>query len=75
MERYGLFKKLADGVPIWVRFEDDLPSALDRMKEFDRQTGLEHFVHDFHNGKTVATSRSDDPQERASEIEDKRQEL
>ena len=58
MERYGLFKKLSDGAPIWVSFEEDLPGAIARMKELDQQTGLEHFVHDFHSGMVIATSRS-----------------
>lgn len=58
MERYGLFKKLADGAPIWVRFENDLHIAIARMKELEMETGLEHFVHDFREGKIVAGSRS-----------------
>ncbi|HEV2425092.1 MAG TPA: hypothetical protein VGZ29_09730 [Terriglobia bacterium] len=59
MERYGLFKKLADGAPVWVSFENDLPGAIARMKELDQETGLEHFVHDFRSGVVIATSRGE----------------
>ena len=57
MQRYALFKKLADGTPIWVSFEDDLRQAIARMAELERQTGLEHFVHDLREGRRIATSR------------------
>jgi len=65
MQRYALFKKLADGAPIWVGFEDDLRQAIARMAELEGQTGLEHFVHDLNEGRRVATSgkngSSDEP--------------
>ena len=57
MSRYAVFKKLADGTPLWVSFEDSLPEAIRKITDLDRDTGLEHFVHDFHEEKTVATSR------------------
>lgn len=58
MERYGLFKRLADGAPIWVCGQDDLAIAIAAIKELDRKTGLEHFIHDFRDGIIVVTSRN-----------------
>jgi hypothetical protein len=57
MQRYALFKKLADGTPIWVSFEDDLAKATATVVELQGQTGLEHFVQDLREGRQVATSR------------------
>ncbi len=58
MDRYALFKKLADGTPIWVSFEGDLAEATVKMADLDGETGLEHFVYDLRDGTTVTTSRS-----------------
>lgn len=68
MERYGLFKKLADGTPIWVSFENDLAGATAKMRKLDHETGLEHFVHDFRSGVVIATSRSGSPQGTEAQI-------
>ena len=61
MERYGLFKKLADGSPMWVCAVANLPEGMALMYELARETGLEHFIHDFHDGVAVATSRDGKP--------------
>jgi hypothetical protein len=61
MHRYALFKKLADGTPVWVSFEDDMSEAIAKMAELEGQTGLEHFVHDLREGRVVASSRDDEP--------------
>ena len=63
MERYGLFKKFPDGSPLWVCAENDLAEVTNKMRDLDRQTGLEHFVHDFRTGTMVATSRDGEPSE------------
>jgi len=73
MERYGLFKKLADGAPMWVRGEDDLASAIIMINDLDRQTGLEHFIHDFRTGTIIATSRSRSPSAKEIELKEERQ--
>ena len=59
MERYGLFKLLSDGAPLWVCAEETLAEAVAKMHDLGQKTGLEHFVHDFSEGTTVASSRTD----------------
>ena len=57
MERYGLFKRLANGAPMWVCAADNLAKAKDTIQKLSQQTGLEYFIHDFHSGTLVASSR------------------
>jgi hypothetical protein len=57
MERYGLFKRLANGAPMWVCAADDLAKAKNTIQTLSQQTGLEYFIHDFHSGTVVASSR------------------
>ena len=56
MERYGVFKKLADG-SIGVAPASDLNEAKVKMLDGALRTGLEHFVYDFTLGQTAGTSR------------------
>ncbi|HEV3276770.1 MAG TPA: hypothetical protein VG860_08130 [Terriglobia bacterium] len=57
MERYGLFMKSADGSPLWVCAEEDLAQAVAKIRDLDRQTGLEHFIFEFRSAAVVTTSR------------------
>jgi hypothetical protein len=65
MERYGLFKRLASGAPMWVCAANDLAKAKDTIQNLSEQTGLEYFIHDFRSGTLVASSR----QTEISEVE------
>jgi len=56
MQRYDLFKKLADGDPLWVCVEDDWTAALARMKQFALETGSQYFIFDQSVQKVVATT-------------------
>jgi hypothetical protein len=60
VERYGLFKRLTDGSPLWVGAANDLTEAKAKIQALADKTGLEHFIHDFHSGTRVATSRNID---------------
>jgi len=57
MERYGVFKRFANGSRLWVAPADDLNVAQAKMQDGARKTGLEHFVYDFRLEQIVATSR------------------
>jgi hypothetical protein len=59
VERYGLFKKLADGSPLWVGAANDLTEAKAKMQVLADKTGLEHSIHDFRSNMLVATSRGE----------------
>jgi len=54
MERFAVVKRLANGSSVWVCASDDLAEAKTKMLDLTRQTGLEHFVHDFLVGNSVA---------------------
>ncbi len=56
MERYSVFQKLADGASLWVCDTDKFDDAVAMMQQLARQSGREHFVHDFRSGNVVATS-------------------
>lgn len=62
MERYGLFKRLSDGAPLWVCAEENLNQAVSKTREMAQKTGLEHFAHDFRFGTTVAQAGTTKPQ-------------
>jgi hypothetical protein len=55
-KRYDIFSKLADGQPMWVCAEENLTEAIAQMKQFARETGLEHFLYDQSVQGIVATS-------------------
>jgi hypothetical protein len=57
MERYGLFKRLSNGAPMWVCASDDLAKAKDIIQTLSELSGLEYFIHDFQAGTLVASSR------------------
>ena len=59
MERYGVFKRLPNGLPLWVCPSNDFTEAKTKMLESAIKTGHEHFIHDFVLWKTVANSRED----------------
>jgi len=61
MERYGIFKSLANGAAMWVCAADDLAHAKATIQTLSEQTGLEYFIHDFHAGSVVASSRTKKP--------------
>ena len=63
MERYGVFKRLANGAAMWVCAANDLTQAMGSLKTLSEQTGLEYFIHDFHAGTVVASSRRMKPAE------------
>ena len=52
-ERYGIFRKLADGSPIWVEAKDDLEEAMQRMRQLAGQDRMEYFVYDFQTGVSI----------------------
>jgi threonine dehydratase len=56
MERYSVFQKLADGASLWVCDADKFDDAVAMMQQLARESGREHFIHDFRNGDVVATS-------------------
>jgi len=56
MERYGVFKKFANGGRVWVTPADDLNEAKAKMLDAARRTGKEHIVYDFRLEKAVASS-------------------
>ena len=53
LERYGIFRKLPDGSPLWVEAENDLQKAMQRMRDLAGQDGMEYFVHDFQVGVSI----------------------
>jgi hypothetical protein len=57
MERYGLFKRLANGAAMWVCASEDLKQARATIQNLSEQTGLEYFIHDFQAGTVVVSSR------------------
>ncbi|SPE32251.1 hypothetical protein SBA2_670094 [Acidobacteriia bacterium SbA2] len=61
MERYGLFKRLANGAAMWVCAADDLKQAMSTIQSLSEQTGLEYFIHDFQAGTVIASSRKTKP--------------
>jgi hypothetical protein len=61
MERFGLFKRLANGAAMWVCAANDLKQAMTTIQTLSEQTGLEYFIHDFQAGTVVASSRKKNP--------------
>ena len=61
MERYGIFKRLGNGAAMWVCAADELTQAKGTIEALSRQNGLEYFIHDFHAGSVVASSRKTKP--------------
>lgn len=57
LERYGVFKKFANGSRLRIGPADDLDEVKVLMMASASKTGLEHFVHDFVLERIVATSR------------------
>ena len=57
MERYGIFKRLANGAAMWVCAADDLTHAKTTIQTLSEEAGLEYFIHDFHAGTVIASSR------------------
>ena len=63
MVRYSLFKRLVDGSPIWICDADNLGEVVAKMQCLAKESGLEHFVHDFRFGTIVATSQAPSSQD------------
>jgi len=56
MERYGLFKRLADGSPYWVDAANDFEEGKKKIEHYSKTNGGgEYFVHDLRYGTTVAS--------------------
>jgi hypothetical protein len=53
VERYGIFRKLPDGSPMWVGAENDFEKAVQTMRDLARTDGMEYFVHDFRKGVSI----------------------
>ena len=56
MERYGVFKKFANGSRAWVGSADDLNEAKAKMLDAARRTGKEFLVYDLVLERAVASS-------------------
>jgi len=61
MQRYGILKRLGNGAAMWVCAANDLTQAKSTMQTLSEQTGFEYFIHDFHAGMVVASSRGTKP--------------
>ena len=57
MERYGLFKRLANGASMWVCAANDLNQAKGTIETLSEQVGFEYFIYDFQAGTVVASIR------------------
>lgn len=56
MQRYGVFKRFANGSRVWVGSADDLDEAKAKMLDAARRTGKEFLVYDLVREQAVASS-------------------
>ena len=56
MERYGVFKRFANGSRVWVCSSDDLNEAKAKMLDAARRTRKEYLVYDLVLEQEVASS-------------------
>ncbi len=55
MDRYGVFKRFANGSFLYVSSAEDLPQAKAKMLAFAHESGREHSVYDFELSEAIAS--------------------